>query len=339
MNAAKTNIAVAILNWNGLELLKSYLSSVVKYSTEATVYVIDNASTDASIDYFKKNFPEVQLIIHSKNLGFAGGYNTALDILTEDYVILLNSDVIVKSAWIKPLISALEQDSSLAVVQPKIKSLKQPKKFEYAGAAGGYIDRFGYPFCRGRLFDELEEDHGQYETVTDIFWASGACFAVKRSLFNQVGGFDNDYFAHQEEIDLCWRFHNTGYKVRYIPQSEVFHLGGGSLAYQNPQKTYLNFRNSLNNLIKNAPSPVFILLVARFLMDSFAALLYLLQRKPKHTLAIIKAYREVITMFDYTKGKRTRMVSAIPYFLIQSVIWRYFILNQKKFTDLHPKKC
>lgn len=295
-------IAVAILNWNGRSLLERYLTSVVEFSTEASIYVIDNASTDESVNYLKTNFPQVKLILLEENYGFAKGYNEGLKHIEEEYIVLLNSDVRVTKNWLKGLMNRLTSDEKIVAVQPKVKSDQQPTHFEYAGAAGGFLDWFAYPYCRGRIRNKVEEDKGQYNTATRIFWGSGACLAVKKSAFEIAGGFDEDYFAHMEEIDLCWRWNARGYEVWYVPSSEVFHLGGGSLANSSPKKTFLNFRNSLFNLVKNAPSRnIYLHLFLRMILDGVIGLIYLLQLKPKHFMAVLEAhfsfYRNAKRMF------------------------------------------
>lgn len=284
-------IAVAILNWNGRSLLERYLTSVVEFSTEASIYVIDNASTDESVNYLKTNFPQVKLISLEENYGFAKGYNEGLKHIEEEYIVLLNSDVRVTENWLKGLKNRLTSNEKIVAVQPKIKSDQQPSHFEYAGAAGGFLDWFAYPYCRGRIRNKVEEDKEQYNTATPIFWGSGACLAVKKSAFKIAGGFDEDYFAHMEEIDLCWRWNAQGNEVWYEPTSEVFHLGGGSLANSSPKKTFLNFRNSLYNLVKNAPSKnIYLHLFLRMILDGIIGIVYLLQLKPKHFIAVLQAH-------------------------------------------------
>ncbi|MCA1759959.1 MAG: glycosyltransferase family 2 protein, partial [Bacteroidales bacterium] len=267
-------IAIVILNWNGEKLFPKFLPSVIRNSTEpgTEIYVADNGSTDNSIPFLKENFPEVKIIELKKNYGFAEGYNQALEQVNADYFVLLNSDVEVTPNWLKPCISMLKTDETLAAVQPKILSYEKPHQFEYAGAAGGFIDLFGYPFCKGRILNRMEPDLGQYNSPTPIFWASGACMFIKSKLFNLAGGFDGDFWAHMEEIDLCWRLKNQGYKVAYQPQSVVFHLGGGTLSYNSHKKVYLNFRNNLFMLFKNLPRTQFTrIFFARMILDGVAA--------------------------------------------------------------------
>ncbi|MGO1751680.1 MAG: glycosyltransferase family 2 protein [Psychroflexus sp.] len=317
--------AVVILNWNGRKLLKEFLPSVVSHSQGAKIYVIDNASIDDSVSFLKKEFPEVFIIQNKENYGFAGGYNHGLKHVKEKYWVLLNSDVEVTPNWITPLIKTLESSPNIAAVQPKIKSYLEKNKFEYAGAAGGLLDKLAYPYCRGRIFDIVEEDHQQYDENCRIMWASGACFAVKKEIYENLGGFDEDYFAHQEEIDLCWRMHNFGFEIWYTFESEVFHLGGGTLNYNNPRKTYLNFRNSLYNIIKNTPKHTNFLILQRFMLDVLASLKFLFAFQIKNFFTVYKAYFSMILNFNKMKNKRKNTFSDVKYYKIKSIVWhRYF---------------
>lgn len=285
------NTAVAILNWNGKKLLKKYLPSVVNFSKNATIYIIDNASSDDSVDYVKSKFPAVKVILLSENFGFAKGYNKGLQQIHEEFVVLLNNDVRVTENWLSPILYKLGSSPAIVAVQPKIKSDSEPSKFEYAGAAGGYLDWFAYPFCRGRWRNQTEEDHGQYNQETQVFWGSGACLAIKNIAFKKENGFDEDFYAHMEEIDLCWRWNAAGKEIWFTPASEVFHLGGGTMANSSPLKTFLNFRNSLYILVKNAPSKfIFGKLFTRMIIDGGIALIYLFQLRPQHFLAVFKAH-------------------------------------------------
>ena len=266
-------IAIVVLNWNGEALLEQYLPSVLEYSEGASVILADNASTDGSIAFVKKNFPEITIIQNKQNGGFAKGYNDALAHVDADIYCLLNSDVEVTPQWLTPIRQMFEAHPEAAIIQPKILDLLQPDHFEYAGAAGGFIDQLGYPFCRGRIFQSLEKDHGQYNDIREIFWATGACMFIRKKVYDDLGGFDEDYFAHQEEVDLCWRAKNRGYKVFYVGTSEVLHLGGSTLSNMNPKKTYLNFRNSLFSITKNLPRrKALVLILFRLLLDGIAAL-------------------------------------------------------------------
>ncbi len=283
--------AVVILNWNGKDLMEKFLPSVTGFSPQADIWVIDNASTDDSIKFLPENYPEIKMVQLDKNYGFAGGYNRGLKNINYEYLVLLNSDIEVTENWLEPLIFHLENNPKTAVLQPKIKDYKDKKMFEYAGAAGGYLDFFGYPYCDGRLLFTVEQDKGQYEKEKEIFWASGACFVIRKNVFDKFKGFDESYFAHQEEIDLCWRIKNHDYQIKYIPKSTVYHLGGASLDSQNPFKTYLNFRNSLLNLLKNLPTiNLFPVIFSRLLLDGLAGIVFIFQGKPKHTWAVVKAH-------------------------------------------------
>jgi len=317
------NTAVIILNWNGLNLLKQFLPSVVQSSDLAQIYIADNASTDESVAWVKLNYPDVKIIQLKKNFGYAEGYNQALKQVPEEYCILLNNDVKVEKGWTKAITKLLQLDLKVAAVQPKIRDYNKPEYFEYAGAAGGLIDYFAYPYCRGRVFDKIEKDLGQYEKETEIFWASGACLGVKKSVFFEVGGFDTDYFAHMEEIDLCWRMKNKGYKVYYTPFSKIFHLGGGTLSNSSPQKTFLNFRNSLYNLLKNAPSRAIIAkILLRLIIDGFAALYFLFQLKPTHLWAILRAHFSFYKNFYKIRRKRNIPPISNKYYTATSIIFK-----------------
>ena len=328
-------VAVVILNWNGRELLEKFLPAVVKFSAQATVYVADNASTDNSVVYVSEFFPSVKIIQNKVNGGYAKGYNDALKSLSEDIFVLLNSDVEVTENWLYPVISEFEKNNSVVAAQPKILDYKNKDYFEYAGAAGGFIDKFGYPFCRGRIFNTVEKDDGQYNDVSEIFWASGACLFVKADAFWQAGGLDEDYFAHQEEIDLCWRLQAKGGKILYVGASKVYHVGGATLAALNPKKTFYNFRNSLLNLLKNAGGTiVFSSIFIRMLLDAVAAFQFLLQGKPKHFLAVLKAHFSFYGFIPKFLQKRGKFASKSKYFSTKSVVFQYFIKRKKVFNEL-----
>ena len=284
-------IAVVILNWNGKKLLKTFLPSVVNFSQNATVYVADNASTDDSIEFIKENFPTVKIIANDKNGGFAKGYNDALKEVEADIYALVNSDVEVTENWLTPIIKEFTTDANTAIIQPKILDYKNKEKFEYAGAAGGFLDVLGYPYCRGRIFNTLEKDKGQYNDIIKINWASGACFFIRSNVYHQLGGFDEDYFAHQEEIDLCWRTNNLGHSIKYVGKTTIYHVGGATLNEENSYKTFLNFRNSLFSLVKNAPTNrVFFYVFIRLILDGVAGIRFTLQGRPIHTWAILKSH-------------------------------------------------
>ncbi len=328
------NIAVVILNWNGKELLAQFLSKVVTFSNGATVYVADNASADDSIAYVEANFPKVKIIQNAENGGYAKGYNDALPEVTEDIFCLLNSDIEVTENWLAPILSEFESNPETAIIQPKILDFKQKTHFEYAGAAGGYIDKYGYPFCRGRMFHTLEEDKGQYNDTKEIFWASGACLFIRKTVFEELNGFDETFFAHQEEIDLCWRAFNKGYTTKYVAESVVYHVGGATLDSTNPQKTYLNFRNSLCMLAKNLPKGKLIpIIFSRLVLDGIAAIQFLTKLKFKHFIAILKAHFHFYARLPKMIKKRGNSQQK-QYFAHASIVYSYFIKGKKKFSDL-----
>ncbi|WP_224482732.1 glycosyltransferase family 2 protein [Robertkochia aurantiaca] len=328
-------IAIVILNWNGKELLEKFLPSVVNHSKEATVWVADNASSDDSVAFVRENYPEVKLVQNSVNGGYAKGYNDALQHIEADLFCLLNSDVEVTQGWLTPIIEAFEKDQHLAVAQPKILDYKNPEFFEYAGAAGGFIDRLGYPFCRGRIFQSLEKDNGQYNDHFGIFWASGACMFVRKEVFVSNGGFDEDYFAHQEEIDFCWKTINRGYQIRYIGSSVVYHVGGATLNAMNPQKTFLNFRNSLFSITKNLPRrKVLPLLIARLLLDGIAAARFLFQLKVRHFAAVFKAHLSFYRNLGKMLKKRDFVNKDIKYYKCTSIVLSYFVYRRKLYKQV-----
>jgi len=282
-------IAIVILNWNGKKLLEQFLPSVVQNSPEATVYIADNASTDDSISFVTKHFPTIQIIKNKYNFGYAQGYNEALKQVDADIFALVNSDVEVTQNWLQPILETFKNEPNTAIVQPKILDYKHKEYFEYAGAGGGFIDKYGFPFCRGRIFDTIEKDNGQYNDTCDIFWASGASFFIRSSVFKELNGFDVDFFAHQEEIDLCWRAINKNYTIKYNGLSTIYHVGGATLNEENPKKTFLNFRNSLFMLTKNLPKEkLFKILLIRMVLDGIAGLRFLFKGKFTHLFAVLK---------------------------------------------------
>lgn len=334
-------IAIVILNWNGQKFLEKFLPNVLANSLapNVEVYVADNGSTDNSVEYISSNFKEVQQILLFQNYGFAEGYNLALKQVNADYYVLLNSDVEVTPNWIAPVIEFMEANTQVGACMPKILAYHNKQKFEYAGAAGGYIDRFGFPFCRGRVLYTVEDDLGQYNNIQEIFWATGACMFVKANLFFQFGGFDAMFFAHMEEIDLCWRMKNGGYKIYYIPSSTVYHVGGGSLAVENPRKTYLNYRNNLFLLYKNLPKLQLVaVLFARWGFDLLSLIKYLLTIKPKHALAVFKAHVHFYKKLPHLQGYRNKQTH--PYRLNINEIYRgsiivYYYLKSKIAPDMN----
>ncbi|WP_452220957.1 glycosyltransferase [Lacinutrix salivirga] len=327
-------IAVVILNWNGKALLEQFLPSVVNYSKEATVYVADNASTDDSIAYIKAKFSEVKIIKNTINGGYAKGYNDALQFVEEDIFCLLNSDIEVTPNWLSPIITAFNNTPETAIIQPKILDYKNKTYFEYAGAAGGFIDKFGYPYCRGRVFDTIEKDTKQYDDNSTIFWASGACFFIRKSVFKTLNGFDESFFAHMEEIDLCWRAFNLGYTTKYIGTSTVYHVGGATLSTTNPKKTHLNFRNSLFTLTKNAKGNILYLVFVRLVLDGVAALRFLFQLKITHVFAILKAHFSFYIKLPSLLKVRKTLPQKKDYYNQTSIVWSYFVSNKKKFNNL-----
>jgi len=333
------SVAVVILNWNGKDLLSRFLPGVVssKYSNLQLI-VGDNASTDNSVEFIRANYPQIRIIENDQNYGFAEGYNRILQQVNADYYVLLNSDVEVPEDWIEPVIRLMETDSQIAAAQPKIKWQRDKSKFEYAGAAGGFMDINGFPFCRGRLFDEVESDFGQYNDPKEIFWASGAAFFIKTAVWKQTSGLDPDLFAHMEEIDLCWRLKNLGYKISYCPDAEVYHVGGGTLDANNPRKIFLNFRNNLMIMQKNLPlKEVYFQLVIRFFIDFVALIQFLLKGKPEFAIAVSKAHYQFLKNLQKTGDKRTDL--QLPYcshtgVLKSSVVWSFFIKGIRRFSQL-----
>ncbi len=328
-------IAVVILNWNGKGLLESYLPSVTSYSGDAEIFVADNASTDDSVAFVKTNYPKVKVIQNSSNGGFAKGYNDALKHVDADVYCLLNSDVEVTPNWLEPIEKAFLELPNASIIQPKILDLKRKEYFEYAGAAGGFIDQLGYPFCRGRIFQALEKDEGQYDDIREIFWATGACMFIKNDVFHALGGFDEDYFAHQEEVDLCWRAKNSGHQVFYVGSSQVYHLGGSTLSNMNPKKTFLNFRNSLFSITKNLPRrKAYIIIFLRLILDGIAAFRFILQLKFKHCFAILRAHLSFYANFRRMYSKREKANFILNYYAKKSIVWSHFVHQENVFKIL-----
>ncbi len=332
-------ISVVILNYNGKSWLDKFLKIAIDKSPEAEVIVIDNASTDDSIVYLKNNFPQVRLIQNERNSGFAGGYNEGLKHIESDYYILLNSDIEITDNWIMPVINSIEADPLIVAGQPKILAYNQKNKFEHAGAAGGFIDKLGYPFCRGRIFTETEVDHGQYDTTKNVFWATGACLFIKAEKYWEIGGLDDAYFAHMEEIDLCWRLQNKGYKIICEPSSKVFHVGGGTLDYRNPRKTYLNFRNSLYTIHKNKKGPIFFIIFQRLLLDGVAGVKFLVSGDYKHIVSIVKAHFHYYGHLKVLNKQRKQIIkkdfTSLNGVFKGSIVYQYFIKKVKAFSKLN----
>lgn len=333
-------VSVIIVSWNALHHLRSFLPSVVASATrDVEIVLADNASTDGSAEWVRATYPHVTIATFDRNYGYCGGNNRGAEAAKGDILIFLNNDVRVDAGWIAPILDRFRSDASIAVVQPKLRSHERPHEFEYAGAAGGFLDSHGFPFCRGRLFDTVESDHGQYDTATPIFWASGAAFCVRADVFREAGGFDEDFVFHMEEIDLCWRIQQLGHTVWYEPKSVVYHLGGGSLPPSNPRKLFYNYRNNVAMLIKNLPkSRILPVMIARNALDQIAMMRTLFSGDTAGFAAIWKA--SLISTLSIRKNWKKRLdpmrvrqqVPLAPY----SVVWQYFAKKRKTFTEL-PK--
>jgi GT2 family glycosyltransferase len=340
MTAVK--LAVVILNWNGKNLLAQFLPTVLANSNLPTVRVVvaDNASTDGSVDYLKANYPMIHLLELEKNYGFAVGYNMALALLDDDYFILLNSDAIPEKNWLEPFLNSISNNDGIEVAMPKIRSYKNPHQYEYAGACGGYIDRFGFPFCRGRILDVVEVDNGQYNDIAEVFWASGAALFIKADLYKQSGGLDEHFFAHMEEIDLCWRLKNQGHKVWVVPSSVVYHVGGASLHQSHPRKTFLNFRNNLFMLLKNLPARSLIpVLFVRMVLDGVAAFKFALSGEFKFGWAVFKAHLSFYRRLPLFLRKRKGLANLVtqtnhPQMYRGSIVFDFFIRRVRTFRQL-----
>ncbi|GAA4213610.1 glycosyltransferase family 2 protein [Pedobacter jeongneungensis] len=333
------SVAVVILNWNGKAYLNQFLSGILRSEYDNLQIIVgDNASTDDSVSFLQENFPTVKIIQNDQNYGFAGGYNKVLERVEADYFILLNSDVEVIPNWIKPVINLMESDAQIAAAQPKIKWHLNKNQFEYAGAAGGYLDIYAFPFCRGRLFNVYEHDNGQYNEQKEVFWASGAAFFIKSKCWREAGGLDADLFAHMEEIDLCWRLKNLNYKIMYCPDAEVYHVGGGTLQTENPFKTYLNFRNNLIIMQKNLPAGDAIFRITiRMFIDFIAWWHFLLTGKPKFTMAVTKGHWHFLKSLSKTNKKRKvvqKTYSEHTGVYHYSIVWAFFIKKIKYFSQL-----
>ncbi len=335
-------IAIVILNWNGREFLDRFLPGVVRHSSSpgVKIIVVDNGSSDDSLEFIRNKFKNVEIIELDKNYGFAGGYNKAFEKINSQYYILLNSDVEVSKNWIEPIIKEMDNDPVVAAAMPKIISYHDRSKFEYAGAAGGFIDKWGYPFCRGRILNNIEPDNNQYNDSTEIFWASGACLFVKSKIFHDAGGFDDDFFAHMEEIDLCWRIKNLGYNIFCYPCSQVYHIGGGTLPNETPSKLFLNFRNNLWVLLKNLPAKkLYSVLLIRKILDGLAAMKFYLTLDWRKGNAVFKAHLSYYRHFRKMKQKRksanfnNKNLPSSVY--RKSILISYFLKKKKTFTELN----
>lgn len=329
-----TKLAIVILNWNGKKFLEQFLPALVRSLPEyAEVVVADNASTDDSVPFLKERYPDIRVLEHAHNEGFARGYNMALAHIEAQYYCLLNSDIEVSEHWIEPVIEMMDSNPTIAAVQPKLLSYSKRDEFEYAGACGGYIDKYGYPFCRGRVFASLEKDHGQYDDAADIFWASGAALFVRSDVYRTMGGLDPDFFAHMEEIDFCWRIKNAGYKIKVNPASVVYHIGGGTLPKNNAFKTYLNFRNNLFLLLKNLPEErLAVTFTLRFFLDQLAAFSFLLQGHFKDFAAVFKAMFQFYSRYKEFKAKRNTLPKlAFTDTFPKSVVFIHYFKRKKRF--------
>lgn len=327
-------IAVVILNWNGVKLLEQFLPSVIQFSEGATIYVADNDSTDNSVAFVTENFPTVKIVKNSGNHGFAKGYNDALQHIDAEIYALVNSDIEVTENWLQPILDTFEREKQTAIIQPKILDFKNKEYFEYAGAAGGFIDKYGFPFCRGRIFDTVEKDNGQYNDNIELFWASGACFFIRKNVYHELGGFDESFFAHQEEIDLCWRAANEGHIIKYNSQTVVYHVGGATLQQGNPKKTYLNFRNSLLMMVKNLPKRgLFWVIFFRMILDGVAGMRFLTQGKFGHTFAILKAHFSFYCLSLKYLGKR-KDFQIQQYYMVKSIVFLYYIRKLTLFKEI-----
>ena len=335
-------VAVVILNWNGIEFLKKFLPSVIENTNPelAEIIIADNGSQDQSVDWLRQNWPGLRIVKLDKNYGFAQGYNLALREINYPYYLLLNSDVEATPGWLEPLVEILDSDPSVGACMPKIRSYHDQSSFEYAGAAGGFIDRLGYPFCRGRILSYVEKDHGQYDDNRDIFWASGACIMVRSELYFSAGGLDPFFFAHMEEIDLCWRIKNMGSRIKFCHQSQVFHLGGGTLPKSNHKKTYLNFRNNLIIIVKNSKSADLVrICLARMFLDFVAGVYFLIKMDPGETFAVFKAYVSLAGHCrTIARSRREVMKKIKPAFhkeIFQgSIIWNFYIRKKREYNQL-----
>ncbi|MDO5980355.1 glycosyltransferase family 2 protein [Flavivirga spongiicola] len=327
-------IAIVILNWNGKKLLDQFLPSVIEHSKEVDIYVADNASTDDSVSFVKATYPSIKIIQNKENGGYAKGYNEALKHIEADVFCLLNSDVEVTKKWLLPIIETFKKEVNTAIIQPKLLDYKKKDYFEYAGAAGGFIDKYGYPYCRGRIFNTIEKDSGQYNDNSEIFWASGACFFIRSTVFHQLNGLDEYFFAHMEEIDLCWRAKNLGHYIKYVSRSEVYHVGGATLNDTHPKKTYLNFRNSLFVLTKNAKGLLFSLIFVRLILDGIAGIKFLLEFRPKHTIAIVKAHFGFYNNLRRLLKQRKSTKNKIKYYQRTSIVVDYFVNKKTNYKSL-----
>ncbi|MBR4856733.1 MAG: glycosyltransferase family 2 protein [Bacteroidaceae bacterium] len=335
-------VAVVILNWNGEKMLREFLPDVVRHSTGAEIVVADNASTDGSLQMLEREFPTVRRIVLDRNHGFAQGYHLALEQVDAEFYLLLNNDVQVGADWLSPLLEYMDKNPHVAACQPKLLCHWDRTRFEYAGASGGYIDAWGYPYCRGRVMGTVEEDKGQYDEPASLLWATGAALMIRREAYWQAGGLDGRFFAHQEEIDLCWRLRSRGYGIACVPQSKVWHVGGGTLPKDSPHKTYLNFRNNLLLLYKNLPSErLETVMRVRFWLDALASVQFLLTGKWGSFLAVWRGRRDFFRMrpqfvADRERNLKAAVLSPVPEQTAVSILWQYYARGKKTFKEIHP---
>ena len=338
METQEKLISIVLLNWNGKKLMQKFLPTLIKNSKGIDIYVVDNNSNDDSVKYLQENFKHVKIIQHKKNLGYAKGYNDGIKNIKTKYLVLINSDIETTKNWCLPIIDLMEKQIKIAACQPKVLDYNNKNYFEYAGASGGVIDLFGYPFCRGRIFNFLESDKSQYDDDKEVFWATGACLFIKKSSFDEVNGFDEDYFAHQEEIDLCWRLKNKGYKIMVCPKSVVYHVGGGTLEKSSSFKTYLNFRNNLLTLYKNLTRTELIwILPVRFILDGIAGISFLIRKNGfLHLIAVIKAHISFYFKLPkyFTKRKKIKQKANLTGRLKLIILLKFYLFRIRKFNDL-----
>lgn len=317
------NLGIVILNWNGIKLLEKFIPPLLKYTPEQhKIYVIDNGSTDDSIEFIKKH-KRIKIIKLDCNYGFAKGYNLGLRDVKEDILCLLNNDVEVTKNWTKSILKQFKEEADTAVIQPKLKNYFNKYEFDYAGAAGGFLDKYGYPYCNGRIYNKIEKDFNQYDKLSDIFWACGACFFIRKNIFESHNGFDENFWAHMEEIDLCWRIQNSKFKIRFNHNSEVFHANAASLKQSNPKKTYLNFRNQLFMITKNSKNNLFFLLIEKFIIDAIVSIYLLFDKGFNHFIAIIKAYVSFYKHINLLIGFRKKNKRHLKHYQIRSIIFKY----------------
>ena len=318
------SLAVVILNYNGIKLIEKFLPSVIKFTpSKYNIYIIDNGSSDGSIEFIRSNFKRINIVELNKNYGYAKGYNIGLKKINDDILCLLNNDVEVTEKWTEEVMIQFKNENETAVIQPKMKDINKRDYFDYAGASGGFLDRYGYPYCNGRIYNKIEKDNNQYNKINNIFWACGACFFVRNNVFKKFGGFDEIFWAHFEEIDLCWRLQNSGHKISFNPNSTIYHVNAGTLSIDNPKKTYFNFRNMLFTITKNSKHNLFLLLFEKYFMDAIIAIYLLFSKGPIHFIAIIKAYLSFYKHINLLIQYRRHNKREIIHYKTRSIICEY----------------